>query len=50
MTTGQRMRERRKQMGITVAEVASPRLSPATVYRYENGEILIRCREIGSHQ
>ena len=40
MTTGQRMKERRKQIGIS-AETVAARLgvSPATIYRYENGGI-----------
>ena len=40
MTTGQRMKERRKQIGISAETVASYLgVSPATIYRYENGGI-----------
>ena len=40
MTTGTRMKNRRKELGITVDEIASALgVSVATVYRYENGEI-----------
>ncbi|MBS5651496.1 MAG: helix-turn-helix domain-containing protein [Clostridiales bacterium] len=40
MTTGRRMKERRKQLGIPVDEIASAlNVSIATVYRYENGDI-----------
>ena len=40
MTTGQRMKERRKQIGISAETVASRLgVSPATIYRYENGGI-----------
>lgn len=40
MTTGQRMKERRKQLGISAETVASHLgVSPATIYRYENGGI-----------
>lgn len=40
MTAGQRMREKRKELGLS-AEYLAQRLgvSPATVYRYENGDI-----------
>lgn len=40
MTTGQRIKARRKQLGIS-AEVLAAKLniSPATIYRYENGDI-----------
>lgn len=40
MTTGQRMRERRKELGLS-AEYVADRLgvSPATIYRYEKGDI-----------
>lgn len=40
MTTGERIKARRKQQGIsaeTLAELCG--VSPATIYRYENGEI-----------
>lgn len=40
MTTGQRMRERRKEIGLSAEKVAEMlHLSPATIYRYENGDI-----------
>lgn len=40
MTTGQRMKERRKQIGLSAETVASRLgVSPATIYRYENGGI-----------
>lgn len=40
MTTGQRMRSRRKELGISAEKVAERLgVSPATVYRYENGDI-----------
>ena len=40
MTTGQRMKERRKQIGLSAETVASRlSVSPATIYRYENGGI-----------
>lgn len=40
MTTGQRMRERRKTIGLSAEKVAEMlHLSPATIYRYENGDI-----------
>lgn len=40
MTTGQRIKEQRKRLGIS-AETLADKLgvSPATVYRYENGDI-----------
>ena len=40
MTTGQRMKERRKELGLS-AEYVADRLgvSPATIYRYEKGDI-----------
>lgn len=40
MTTGQRMRARRKELGLSAEKVAELlHLSPATIYRYENGDI-----------
>ena len=40
MTTGERMKVRRKEAGISVDEIAAAlNVSVATVYRYENGEI-----------
>lgn len=40
MTTGQRMKTRRKAIGISAERVAELLgISPATVYRYENGDI-----------
>lgn len=40
MTTGERMKERRKELGLS-AEYVAERLgvSPATIYRYEKGDI-----------
>lgn len=40
MTTGERIKNRRKELGIS-AEALAERcgISPATIYRYENGEI-----------
>lgn len=40
MTTGERMKQRRKEIGLS-AEIVAERLgvSPATIYRYENGDI-----------
>lgn len=40
MTTGERMKKRRKEIGLS-AEAVADRLgvSPATIYRYENGDI-----------
>lgn len=40
MTTGERMKSRRKQLGIsaeTIADILG--VSPATIYRYEKGDI-----------
>ena len=40
MTTGQRMKNRRIELGITVQDIAkSLNISVATVYRYEKGDI-----------
>lgn len=40
MTVGERMRARRKEIGISAEKVAeSLDVSPATIYRYENGDI-----------
>ena len=40
MTTGERMKQRRKELGLSAEKVAErPGVSPATVYRYENGDI-----------
>ena len=40
MTTGERMRLRRKELGLSAEKVAERLgVSPATVYRYENGDI-----------
>lgn len=40
MTTGQRMKKRRKEIGLSAEKVAEIlKVSPATIYRYENGEI-----------
>jgi len=40
MTTGQRMKERRKELGLSAEYVAEKLgVSPATIYRYENGDI-----------
>ena len=40
MTTGQRMKQRRKELGISAEKVAEElNVSPATIYRYENGDI-----------
>ena len=40
MTTGQRIKARRKQLGISAEKLAEKlEISPATVYRYENGDI-----------
>ena len=40
MTTGQRMRIRRKELGLSAEKVADVLgVSPATIYRYENGDI-----------
>lgn len=40
MTTGERMKQRRKDLGLS-AEIIAEKLgvSPATIYRYENGGI-----------
>lgn len=40
MTTGQRMKLRRKELGLS-AELVADKLgvSPSTIYRYENGDI-----------
>lgn len=40
MTTGQRIKARRKQLGISAEKLADKLdISPATIYRYENGDI-----------
>lgn len=40
MTTGERMKNRRKELGLSAEAVADRLgLSPATIYRYENGYI-----------
>ena len=40
MTTGQRIKERRKEIGMSAEKLAEKTgLSPATVYRYEKGDI-----------
>ena len=40
MTTGQRMKDRRKAIGISAEKLADMLgVSPATIYRYENGDI-----------
>ena len=40
MTVGQRMKARRKQLGMNAERVAEDLgISPSTVYRYENGDI-----------
>lgn len=40
MTTGQRMKARRKEIGLSAERVAEILgVSPATIYRYENGDI-----------
>ena len=40
MTTGQRMKDRRKAIGLSAERVAELLgVSPATIYRYENGDI-----------
>lgn len=40
MTTGSRMKSRRKETGVPVEEIASTLgVSVATIYRYENGDI-----------
>lgn len=40
MTTGQRMKARRKEIGLSAERIAELLgVSPATIYRYENGDI-----------
>lgn len=40
MTVGERMKARRKQIGMSAEQVADQlNISPSTVYRYENGDI-----------
>ena len=40
MTTGQRMKFRRKEIGLSAEHLADILgVSPATIYRYENGDI-----------
>lgn len=40
MTTGERMRYRRKEIGLSAEKVAEKLgVSPATIYRYEKGDI-----------
>ena len=40
MTTGQRMKERRKEIGMSAEQLGDILcVSPATIYRYENGDI-----------
>ena len=40
MTVGQRIKERRKEIGMSAEQVAAELgVSPSTIYRYENGEI-----------
>ena len=40
MTTGQRIKKRRKELNISAEEIAKAlHLSPATIYRYEKGDI-----------
>ena len=40
MTTGERMKSRRKEIGLSAERVAEMLgVSPATIYRYENGDI-----------
>lgn len=40
MTTGERMKQRRKEIGLSAEKVAeSLGVSPATIYRYEKGDI-----------
>ena len=40
MTTGERMKLRRKELGLSAERIADIlNISPATVYRYENGDI-----------
>lgn len=40
MTTGERMKQRRKEIGFSAEKVAERLgVSPATIYRYEKGDI-----------
>ena len=40
MTTGERIRERRKEIGLSAEKLAEIlEVSPATIYRYERGDI-----------
>ena len=40
MTTGERMKKRRKELGLSAERVAEKLgVSPATIYRYEKGDI-----------
>ena len=40
MTTGERMKQRRKELGLSAEDIAAKLgISPATIYRYENGGI-----------
>ena len=40
MTTGERIKQRRKELGLSAERIADIlNISPATVYRYENGDI-----------
>ena len=40
VTTGQRMKQRRKELGLSAEAIAEALgISPATIYRYENGAI-----------
>ena len=40
MTTGDRMKQRRKELGLSAEALAERvEISPATIYRYENGDI-----------
>ena len=40
MTTGDRIKQRRKELGLSAEYIAEKlEVSPATIYRYENGEI-----------
>ena len=40
MTTGERLRSRRKEIGLSAEKVAGlAKVSPATIYRYESGDI-----------
>ena len=40
MTTGQRMKQQRKKIGLSAERVADALgVSPATIYRYEKGDI-----------